>query len=296
MLTTLTSLALLTAAEKAVTETRAELVALKAFSTSFKAAENSVGDRVRVAVFGKKTSAAFNKTTNNYAGGAKDVAGVDVILDQHIISGSTYDDIDFAECATDFWNGAGEAAGRAVAEGILTRAFGLITASNFSASTVLTEADAADLRKWTMLRAVADNADLNARQCYLLVNSTYFAYLLSLLDVSKYGGPEAIRNGDIPGLFGYAGVIDCPSLPNTGNLVGAIVHPSAIGIAGRILRANSPEAYSEVGYSVDEASGLPIGWRRFGNAATGQSHYAAEALFGAATLSGKGIVRILGAA
>lgn len=293
MSTTLTTLAMTIAAEKAIQTANAKLPALKAFSTGFKAAEVKSGSKVNVPLFASRTAAAFNKTTNNYQGTTKGVSGVDILIDDHIVDSIPFDDIDFAECDVPFWTGAGEAAGKSIAKGILAVAFANITAAKYAGKTIMAEADAANMKNWALLRKAADDADLDATECRLLVNSTYFSYLLSLLDVSKYGGTEAVKAGVIPGLFGFAEVVDCPTLPTTANLVGAIAHPTCMGVAGRLLKAQSPKAYEEIGSVTDDASGLTIGFRRFGVAGTGENFLAYEALFGADVVSGSALVRVV---
>lgn len=295
MSTTLTTLALTIAAEKSIVAASAKLAPLKAFSTGFKAAETTKGTSVVVPLFAAKTAAAYNASSNNYGSGSADVAGVSIALDKHYVASSKFEDIDFAECDVAFWEGAGAAIGKGVAKGILAVAFANITAAKFTKSAKMAEADAANLKNWALLRKAADDADFDASEACLLLSSTYFAYLLSLLDVSKYGGVEAIKSGEIPGLFGFKAVIDCPTLQTTANLVGAIAHPQSIGVAGRLLKPQSAKCYDEIGYSVDEASGLAIGWRRYGAPATGTNHYAGEALFGAEKIDGNALVRIISA-
>lgn len=295
MATTLTTLALTIAAEKSVVAASAKLAPLKAFSTGFKAAETQKGSSVTVPLFAAKTAAAFNKTTNNYAAGDADVSGVEVSLDKHYVAGSAFEDIDFVECDAAFWAGAGEAIGKGLGKGILTAAFANITSAKFTKSTKMAEADAASIKNWALLRKAADDADFDASEAVLLLSSTYFAYLLSILDAAKYGGNEAVQRGEIPGLFGFSSVISAPTLPSTGNLVGAIAHPQSMAVAGRLLKANSTASYDELGYSSDDASGLAIGWRRFGDPETGTNYYAGEALFGVEKLNGNALVRIVSA-
>ncbi len=293
MSTTLTTLAVTIAAEKAIQTATAKLPALRAFSTGFKAAEAKKGSAVNVPLFGSRTAGDFNKTTNNYKGTVKGVSGVEITLDKHIVDSIPFEDIDFAECDVAFWQGAGVAAGTSVAKGVLAKVFANITAAKYANKTVMSEADAANLKNWAMLRKAADAADIDSSECCLLLDSTYFAHLLSLLDVSKYGGPEAVQKGVIPGLFGFKEVTDCPTLPSDGALTGAIAHPTCMGVAGRLLTPQSPHAYEEIGSVVDDASGLAIGFRRFGDAGTGENFLAYEALFGADVVSGKALVRII---
>jgi len=259
MATTLTTLALTIAAEKSVVAASAKLAPLKALR----------GSSVVVPLFATKTAEAFNASTNNYASGDADVSGVEVAVDKHYVAGSAYEDIDFVETDVAFWQGAGEAIGKGLAKGILSAAFANITSAKFSKSTKLAEADAANIKNWALLRKAADDADFDASESVLLLSSTYFAYLLSLLDASKYGGTEAVQRGEIPGLFGFSSVINAPTLPTTGNLVGAIAHPQSMAVAGRLLKAQSTAAYDEIGYSSDDNSGLAIGWGGVGGPENG---------------------------
>lgn len=82
----------------------------------------------------------------------------------------------------------------------------------------------------------------------------YYATLLSLLDTSAYGGAEAIRNGYIPGLYGFKAVVQLGDLPE--GIKGAIVPDTAVAVAARAtLKDFTPFVEGDV---VADEWGLPL--------------------------------------
>ena len=119
-----------------------------------------------------------------------------------------------------------------------------------------------------------------AGRAVLMLDPANFATLLSLLDYYTYGDREAIKDGVIPGLYGFKAVIENNALPVGAK--GALIAEDALVIAGRRIEVQSPRVYQEVGYTTDEDSGLTLGIRRGADWATGMNSATVEALFGAA--------------
>jgi hypothetical protein len=113
-----------------------------------------------------------------------------------------------------------------------------------------------------------------------MLDSANFATLLSLLDYYTYGDREAIKDGVVPGLYGFKAVMENNYLP--AGTKGALVAEDALVVAGRTIAVQSPRVYQEVGYTTDEDSGLTLGLRRGADWATGMNYATVEALFGAA--------------
>ena len=131
--------------------------------------------------------------------------------------------------------------------------------------------------------------ELDLGQTALLLSPTYFANLLGTLDAYVYGGPEAIRSGYVPGLYGFKSVVCAPGLAS--GWKGALVDVNSIGIASRYL-APMAGAYVDAWKGTDPNSGLTIGFRSFANLCTGRRYLDAEVLFGAKVIRPEGLVSI----
>lgn len=277
------------AAEKAIQTAHKAVAPLKLFATSFSAAESTQGSAIRVPVFNIGNAAEFNADSNNYAGTTQDVAGVDVNLDKHFVKSVYYTDRDMVECNVDFFTEAGRGIGEQLGRAAVKQVTGMLTNSNVTNSTVLTLANFADKKNIANLYKIADDNDLNPADVVLLLTPAAYAAVLANLDANVFGGNEAIRDGMIPSLYGFSGVVMANTLAS--GLNGVMVHKEAIGIAGRYL-APDASAYSEVGQITDEATGLTIGFRRFAIPETGKRYIAGEMLYGAALLQKDKIVLI----
>lgn len=288
------SLQLKVAAEKAITEASAQITPIKMFATSFNALATAKGSAIRVPVFSIGDAGEFNKTSNNYAGTTQDVEGVDVILDKHLVKSVFYTDVDMIECDVPFFEKAGEGIAKSLARGIVSTVMGQITeAGGVTNKVVMPVADFLKKNVVANLYAEADKAGIDPREAVLVLSPTTFSNVLSLLDANIYGGTEAIKNGMIPNLYGFRGIIMSNVLP-TDAVNGAIVHTEAIGIAGRYLQPDA-SAYAEIGSVTDDSTGLTLGFRRFADPRNGDRYLAGEVLFGTKVIQPEKIVRIVNA-
>lgn len=110
------------------------------------------------------------------------------------------------------------------------------------------------------------------------LNPVGYATLLSLLDVSAYGGAEAIRTGYIPGLYGFKAVIQLKDLPS--GVTGALIPSTAVAVAAR-KTIKDEEGFIEAGTVMDE-NGFPITITRHFSAAKRDTFLNADVLWGAA--------------
>lgn len=286
------SLQLKIAAERAIQTAHKAITPLKDFAVSFTPAESIKGSAVRVPIFDVGDAAEFDADNNNYEGKTQGVEGVDVNIDNHLVKSVFYTDRDFAECDVQFFEGAGKAIATVLAKAAVAQTMGLINATTVTQQVVMALAKFGTKSAVADLYRVADEYDLNPGECVLLLTPAAFAALLAILDANVYGGDEAIRDGYIPGLYGFKSVIMCNAL-GTG-INGAIVHTEAIGVAARYL-APDAAAYTETGMITDEHSGLTIGFRRFANPANGKRYIAGEMLYGSKIVQPTKIVRLVNA-
>lgn len=110
------------------------------------------------------------------------------------------------------------------------------------------------------------------------LNPVGYATLLSLLDVSAYGGAEAIRTGYIPGLYGFKAVIQLKDLPD--GVTGALIPSTAVAVAAR-KTIKDEAGFLEAGTVMDE-NGFPITITRHFSAAKRDTFLNADVLWGAA--------------
>ena len=115
--------------------------------------------------------------------------------------------------------------------------------------------------------------------------------MLSCLDYNIYGNEEAIRNGVIPGLYGFKGFVCAPNLPDGVN--GAVICDTAIGVASRYLFPGTDGAYPQAWAATDDDNGFTLGFRRFMDLNTGSNKFAGDVLFGAKLIQPSKIVRLV---
>ena len=301
MATSLTSPALVFATDKAIIAARRALAKVSVFATDFSADAVQPGSTMKIPVFTPSAAADFNASSNNYATADGSVTWASVTFGHHVKHTFQFDDKDFTLVnGTNFWANAGRASGNAIAKAILSAVSGLInrtaipkSAANEAVLAAITKKDAI-----ANLRAQCDTADIDPAETVLMLSPTYFAALLAQLDANLYGGPSAIREGVIDGLYGFKAVIENGALTTaTGeNLVGALIPTDGLAVAGRTVPVLSPNVYEEIGQTRDEVSGLVIGARRHGDPATGANYLTHEALFGAALVQPTKCVRLVSSA
>lgn len=283
-------------ADAAVLEFNLTLAPLRAFSLDLSPAPTQPGAKVTVPVFATRASSSFS---GSYAGGDSTVVGVDVTLNQHIFNSAHVTDREVAESSIDYLTNLGKQGGRGVAKGVLDYFFGLVLAASFgnAAGDKLVKASADfDTKAVVDLRNKAVAKGLDPSECALVLNSAYFTSLLkdTALSSAFFGGSEAVRTGQIPSLFGFRQVIEAPTLPANGeNLGGFVAAPQAIAGAMRYLRPYSTEGLADSGMVSDEQTGATLGFRVIPEQLAGKTHYVTEALFGAAKVDGKALVRLL---
>lgn len=140
------------------------------------------------------------------------------------------------------------------------------------------------------LFAAAAKAGANPYDCVVAVDAPTFSTLLETLgDSYVYGGPEAVRDGVVPGLYGFRNVVVAPTLPQ--NVKGFIIPWESIGIVNRY---NKPavDGYEATFSSTDPKTGFTIGYRVYEDRCKGLAIMAADCLWGVKLIQPSKIVRI----
>lgn len=264
----------------------AKLAPIKDFAHNFRDLEDRKGASIVIPVFNLSAAADFDADTNNYCNGQTEMDAATVNLSCHLVKQFMYTDRDVAETEVQWFKDVGYATGDAVGRGIYNTVIGLLNDTNVTLSaesSLSAKSDFAGL----VDTVYAKNLDLG--QTVLMLGPTYFANLLGTLDAYVYGGPEAIRGGYVPGLYGFKSVVCAPGLAE--GWKGALVDINSIGIASRYL-APMAGAYVDAWKATDPTSGLTIGYRSFANLCTGRRYLDAECLIGAKVIRPTGIVSI----
>ena len=256
------------------------------FAHNFRDLEDRKGASIVIPVFDLSAAADFNASTNNYFSGVNEIDGATVTLDKHIVKSLAITDRNIAETEVQFNRDGGMAIGDVIGRGIYNYVIGLLNDTNVTLSAESALSAKADFAG--LFKTVYDN-QLDISQTVLMLDPTYFANLLGTLDAYVYGGPEAIRGGRIPGLYGFKSVVCAPGL--AAGWKGALVDANSIGVAARYLEP-MPGAYVSAWKATDPINGLTIGFREAADLASGTRYLAGEALVGASVIRPTGIVKL----
>lgn len=293
-MSSLTSANLVFAANKAIIGARPALAKIGLFATDFSDEVVQPGSTIKIQLFGAGTAETFDASTANYEHNTNSVTQVSITFDKHIKCTYNFTDKDFAsdKLTGSVWDRAGIAGGKDVAKGILDAVAAQINSTNCTGSVSATlgaSFSKADLAK---LYSACYELGIDPAETNLVLKPSYYAQMLSLFDAAVYGGVEAVRSGVVPGLYGFANVI-CLQPHVTGESTAAtddfncaLIPANGLVVAGRVVPVDSPSAYEEIGTQVDENTGMVLGVRRHGAAATGTNWMTIEGLFGVAVAQG----------
>lgn len=264
----------------------AKLAPIKDFAHNFRDLEDRKGASIVIPVFNLSAAADFDADSNNYCNGQTEMDAATVNLSSHLVKQFMYTDRDVAETEVQWFRDVGYATGDAIGRGIYNTVIGLLNDTNVTLSA---ESDLSAKSDFAGLVDTTYANQLDIGNTVLMLGPTYFANLLGTLDAYVYGGPEAIRGGYVPGLYGFKSVVCAPGLAD--GWKGALVDANSIGVASRYL-APMAGAYVDAWKASDPNSGLTIGYRSFANLCTGRRYLDAEVLFGAKIIRPTGIVSI----
>lgn len=272
--------------EFALQALHAKLEAITDFAHNFRDLEDRKGATIVVPTFELSGAGVFDATTNNYFSGVNEIGGAKVELSCHYVKSLAITDRDMAETEVQFNRDGGMAIGDALGRAIYNGVIGLLNDTNVTLSAESDLSSKADFAG--LFQTVYDN-ELDISQTVLMLSPQYFANLLGTLDAYVYGGPEAIRGGRIPGLYGFKSVVCAPGL--AAGWKGALVDRNSIAVAARYL-APMPGAYVGTWKATDPINGLTIGFREAADLGSGVRYLAGEVLFGNNIIRPTGIVSI----
>ena len=275
-------------ANAAIQELGFKLAPVSEITHNYAELEGRKGDSVLIPDFSKIDEAGeFDANSNNYFGGTNEVDAQTVSLDKLFVKSLMFTDRDFGDTEVQFFKDGGIAIANKIASLTNGYVFGMINDTNVTNTEALgtvTKNTVANLYK------VAADKDISVGDAVLCLNPLKFSQLLAILDSSTYGGPEAIRRGVVPGLYGFKSVICSNKLP--AGTVGAIIGMGTIAVVNRYNAPGIAGAYPMVERTTD-ANGFTIGFRYGTDLAKGYNYLAADCLVGAKVLDNTKIVRLV---
>lgn len=280
------------ASEYAVFAAHKNLAKLSLFSHTFTELEGRPGESIAVPVYDLSASGEFNAGTNNYGTGVNEVDGLLVELDKHYVKSVSITDKELAFTGINWVKDTSAALAERITRDINAYTFGLINATNVTASAAISTYLGATptLADFSGLYALAENSDIPVDRCVVVLNPTYFSKVLPLVTYNMVGKEDYIETGVIRGLIGFKGVVCTSNLPE--GTVGAILLDEAMGLASKYLAPMTPDAYPEAWPATGD-DGFTFGFRRFMNLNTGANMFAVDALFGAKLLQPTKAVRLV---
>lgn len=270
----------------------AQLNFLGAFSTDVSGELLGPSKSVEVPLVEMDAAAAFNRTSNNFARTAMTPKTATVTFGDPIIAGFSVTADQASKIDKRWWEGKAELNATAVAASASTAVTSLITKTNF-AKAVTGVGTAANFAKSGVAKIAAavesSTNKLRVKFSTLCLSGEYFYNLLAGLDANVYGGTEAIRNGVIPGLFGFGKVMLMHGL----DIPGFVCEPSAIAFAGRGFRPADDTPYRAVREIKDPESGLMLTLVEYGDGPTGDLSESVTTRIGAAVGDAGALVRLV---
>jgi hypothetical protein len=272
----------------------AVLTPLNVFARNYSSDAAERGDKVKVLWIPSQTAARDFTTARGYEPDDITATGLDVVINRHkLVSWSTTDvelSLNPIVNIQDFGRQLGANLGVAVLQDVWT----LLTAVNFPSSVAVGPAADFDSDNLIAVKAAADAVHWPKAGRNVVLQGGHFNGLLkdgSLKNAAAYGGPEAIRRGEIPALVGF-GVYDSQLVPTTGNLCGFATMPDAMLIAMRYLAPQEGNNYFQAG-PVSNDSGMTIGFRDFYEAMQGRRIQVLEANYGFLRGNQAALIRML---
>ena len=235
----------------------AQLNFLGAFSTDVSDEVKGPGEKIQVPLVEMDEAGTFNRASNNFARPAGTPKTATVTFGDPIIAGFAVTAAQARNIQRRWWEGKADLNATAVAASAQTAVTNLVTKENFE-KVVTSVGAASSFAKSGVAKIAAaiENATnkLRVKFSTLALSGEYFYNLLSGLDANVYGGTEAIRNGVIPGLYGFRKVMLVHGLDSPG----VVCEPSSIAFGARAFRPVDDTPYRAVREITEPESGLTL--------------------------------------
>ena len=273
----------------------AQLNFLGAFSTDVSDEVKDAGEKIQVPLVEMDEAGTFDRANNNFARPAGTPKKATVTFGDPIIAGFAVTAAQARNIQRRWWEGKAELNATAVAASASTAVTNLITKANFAKSVTNVGAASAFVKSGVAkIAAGVENATnkLRVKFSTLALSGEYFYALLAGLDANVYGGTEAIRNGVIPGLFGFGRVMLMHGL----DIPGFVCEPSAIAFGARAFRPVDDRPYNAVREIKDPESGLTLTLVEYPDGPSGDLSESITCQIGASVGEAGSLVRLVSGA
>ena len=270
----------------------AQLNFLGAFSTDISDEVKDAGEKIQIPLVEMDEAGTFDRANNNFARPAGTPKTATVTFGDPIITGFAVTADQASKIEKRWWEGKADLNGTAVAASASTAVTNLVTKANFDKSVTNVGASSSFAKAGVAkIAAAVENSTnkLRVKFSTLALSGEYFYALLAGLDANVYGGPEAIRNGVIPGLFGFGKVMLMHGL----DIPGFVCEPSAIAFASRGFRPADDTPYRAVREIKEPESGLSLTLVEYGDGPSGDLSESITTRIGAAVGDSGALVRLV---
>jgi hypothetical protein len=272
----------------------AVLAPLTVFARNYSSDAVQRGDKVKVLWIPTQAAARDFQPGGTYAPGDISATGLDVTINRHKFVSWSLTDTELALNAIVNIEDFGRQQGANLGVAVLQDIWSLITAANFTRSQGVGAAADFDSDNLIDVKAGCDAANWPKAGRNVVLASAHFNGLIkdgSLKNAAAYGGPEAIRAGELPALVGF-GVYDSTLGPPAAALCGFATMPDAILVAMRYLAPQEGNTYFQAG-PVSNESGMTIGFRDFYENIQGRRIQVLEANYGFLRGNPDALIRLL---
>lgn len=268
------------------------LAPIRKFSLDFSNEAKQAGKTVNVPLVSADAVAAFNASNNNFSRAAYTPAEVPITFGAPYIGGFSLTAADILNFRKSYWTGKADLDMQAICDAALSDVAGLVTAGNYGD----TDADKLAVTLATFgrkgvaaIRAKAVLKKLRLNRCTLVLNPDFFSALLGDLDANVYGGRDAVVGGAIPGLLGFAQVVEFPQLTGPG----FVAQSDAIAIASRVFRPATSAPYESVREIVEPETGFTCTYVELGDGPSGNLSVSVTGLVKSAVGNASALLRLV---
>jgi len=267
---------------------------LRVFSNSFTDEAREVGEVIRVPLVSADTVAAWNATSNNFQRSSASLVDVKVDLNTRLIAGFAITSEQMVNFRPNWWEGKAERNAKNVCDTMIAAFVALVTPGNYgdtAADKLGVKLASFNRKALGPIRAAAVAKKLVPEDCALCLSPDFYSALLNDLDALVYGGREAIVGGVIPGLLGFANIVEVPQL----TIPGFVCHPDAIAVATRKIALADTSVYKLVTEVTEPETGLTMTEVVYPHGPDGSLNHSVNAAYGASVGNKDAMLRLVDA-
>lgn len=274
-----------------------EITPILGFSTNFSDAIGSRGDTVHVPYVPLASAALTFSDSTGYVRQDTTLNKRTVELNRHRFVSWRVTDLEQTRSTAISLEMFGQQKGFQLARAVFQDILSAVTAANYGAAALTSTAANFDSNDVADVALACDLIDMPSAPRSLILGSAYFWALAKdngIKSSDAFGGPEAIREGRIPNIYGFNTFKSNLIPANAQNLVGMAAYPSALAVAMRYL-APAGGGGDGVYRAVTDPSGITLGYREFYDNDLGERIAVMEALYGYSVGEASALRRIVSA-